>query len=120
MAAYLLEQGVYFDNVYGVSAGSSNAVNYLSRDINRTVCSFTEFMQIPATGNMRTFLQHKGLFNAHYIYQEAGLADGPIPFDMQTFSANPAQVCIASFERDTGRDVFFRKDDMPTPRPTMP
>ena len=25
VTAYLLEQGVYFDNVYGVSSGSSNA-----------------------------------------------------------------------------------------------
>ena len=37
VAAELLEQGVYFDNVYGVSAGSSNTVNYVSRDIDRAM-----------------------------------------------------------------------------------
>lgn len=114
VAAELLENGVYFDNVYGISAGSSNAVNYVSRDIERTVASFTEFVHLPDAGDWKTFLQHKGLFNAHYIYQEMGLPDGAMPFDFATFSASPAKVTIAAFERDTGRDQFFRKDEMRT------
>ena len=56
VAAYMLEQGVHFDNVYGVSAGSSNTVNYVSRDVNRAVGSFTEFVHLPNIGNMKTFL----------------------------------------------------------------
>lgn len=114
VAAYLVEQGVYFDNVYGVSAGSSNTVNYISRDLTRIVGSFTEFVNIPNIGDWKTFLAHKGYFNAHYIYQQAGLPTGPLPFDIDTFNANPAKVTIASFERDTGRDLFFRKDEMRT------
>ena len=31
----LVEHGLFFDNVYGISAGSSNAVNYLTRDVER-------------------------------------------------------------------------------------
>lgn len=119
VAAYMLEQGLYFDNVYGVSAGSSNTVNYVSRDINRTVGSFTEFVHLPGIGNYLTFAQHKGLFNAHYIYEQAGLPDGPLPFDIDTFNANPAKATIAAFERDTGRSLFFRKDEMRTTEELM-
>ena len=114
VAAYLLEQGVYFDNVYGVSAGSSNSVNYVSRDIDRTIRSFTDFITMPNIGDTKTFLQHKGAFNAHYIYQEAGLPDGILPFDFETFAANPAKCTVVAFERDTGRDRFFTKDEMKT------
>ncbi len=114
VALELLEQGVYFDNVYGVSAGSSNTVNYVSRDIVRTVSSFTDLVNLANIGDWKTFLLHKGYYNAHYIYQEAGLPGGVLPFDIDTFNANPAKVTIASFERDTGRDVFFRKDEMRT------
>lgn len=114
VAAYLLERGVYFDNVYGVSAGSSNTVNYVSRDINRVVGSFTELVNLPQLGDWKTLLQHKGYYNAHYIYEEAGLPDGPLPFDIDTFNANPAKATIASFERDSGRDLFFRKDELRT------
>ena len=119
VAVRMLEQGLYFDNVYGVSAGSSNTVNYVSRDINRAAGSFTEFVQLPNIGDWKTFLQHKGLFNAHYIYEQAGLEDGPLPFDIDTFNANPAKVTIASFERDSGRDLFFRKDEMRTTEEVM-
>ena len=110
----LLEQGIYFDNVYGVSAGSSNAVNYVSRDINRSAASFTEIVHLPEMGDLKTFLQHKGLYNAHFIYQEMGLPGGAMPFDMDTFNANPAQVTVVSLERDSGRELFFRKSDMST------
>lgn len=112
VAAYLLEQGVYFDNVYGVSAGSSNTVNYVSRDIDRTVRSFTDIVTLPDFGDWKTFLAHKGMFNAHYIYEEMGLPGEAMPFDMDTFLANPASVTVVAYERDTGRDLFFRKPEM--------
>ena len=114
VAAYLLEKGIFFDNVYGVSAGSSNAVNYVSRDADRVIRSFTDFIELPNIGDVKTFLQGKGLWNAHYIYQEAGLPDGAIPFDFETFKANPAKTTIVAFERDTGRDRFFREYEMVT------
>jgi len=114
VVAYLLEKGVYFDNVYGVSAGSSNACNYVSRDEDRAICSFTSFIQDPQMGDWKTLLAHKGLFNAHFIYQEAGLSNGVLPFDIDTFNANPARCTVVSFERDTGRDLFFRKEDLAT------
>lgn len=114
VAAYLLEKGVYFDNVYGVSAGSSNAVNYVSRDVDRTIISFTDFVAHGHTGNVFTFLAHKGLLNAHYIYQESGLPTNVLPFDIDTFNANPAKTTITSFERDTGHTVFYTQDDMRT------
>ena len=114
VVAYLLENGVYFNNVYGVSAGSSNACNYVSRDADRAICSFTSFIQDPQMGDWKTFLAHKGMFNAHYIYQESGVPGGVLPFDIDTFMANPARCTVVSFERDTGRDLFFRKEDLST------
>lgn len=114
VAAYLLEKGIFFDNVYGVSSGSSNMVNYVSRDVDRVIRSFTDFVEMPDMMGWKTFLQGKGFFNAYHIYQEAGLPDGPLPFDFETFQANPAKATIISFERDTGRDAVFRKQDMRT------
>ncbi len=112
VATYLLEQGIFFNQVYGVSAGSSNLVNYLSRDAWRTSVSFTEFMEDPRTGSLGTFLRGKGAFNAEYIYQQAGKPDGVIPFDFGTFRQNPAQCCVPAIDRDTGEDLYFTKEDM--------
>ena len=112
VAAYLLEKGIFFDNVYGVSAGSSNAVNYVSRDADSVIQSFTNFADFPGIGGVKTFIQGKGMWNAHHIYQEMGLPDGELPFDFETFKANPAKTTIVAFERDTGHDRFFREYEM--------
>lgn len=114
VAVKLLEEGVYFDRVYGISAGSSNTVNYLSRDIFRTRHSFTTFLDSPKVGSVATWLQHKGMLSAHYIYQEAGRVGGELPYDFATFQANPADLCIVAVDRDTGEDQYFTKADMPT------
>ncbi|MBQ9069123.1 MAG: patatin family protein, partial [Eggerthellaceae bacterium] len=113
VANALLAEGIYFDHVYGVSAGSSNTANYLSRDRERTWVSFTALAAEPEFGDWRTFLQHKGMFNAQWIYQEAGLPDGAIPFDFETFMANPAKMTICGIERDTGATRYWTKEDTP-------
>lgn len=110
----LLEQGIRFNNVYGVSAGSSNSVNYLSGDQWRTRASFTELSNDPNFGGIGSFLLHKGIFNARYIYQEAGKPGGVMPFNMEPFLANPANVTIEGFDRDTGETLYWTKDDMST------
>ena len=37
----MLENGLYFDDVYGLSAGATNAIDYVSRDVRRAQSSFT-------------------------------------------------------------------------------
>ncbi len=114
IANALLSEGIYFDHVYGVSAGSSNTANYLSRDKWRTWASFTILAEYPEFGGLRSFLQHKGMFSAHWIYQEAGLPDGAIPYQFDVFSANPAKLTICAIERDTGRTRYWTRENMPT------
>ncbi len=114
MAVTLLEHGIDFDFVCGLSAGASLSVNYVSRDIDRTRKSFTEIVKDPRFGDWRTFLQHKGFFSAKWLYQETCLPDSVLPFHMDAFLANPAQVAIQAFDRDSGETVVWTKDDMQT------
>lgn len=110
----LLEQGLYFDNVYGLSAGASNTVNYLSRDCDRVKRSFVDLVDMEDFGGMGSLLLHKGMFNARKIYQEACKPGRFLPYDFQTFAANPAKCTISSFERDTGRTVYWTKRELST------
>ena len=75
MASLLLEQNITFGHVCGISAGSSHTVNYLSGDIWRTRASFTDLVMEPEFGGAKTFAQGKGMFSAHWIYEEAGLPE---------------------------------------------
>lgn len=108
----LLENEIYFDYVAGISAGASLSVNYLSRDITRTKRSFVDLVRDKKFGGWRSFLKGEGFFRSHYIYEETPNLDASLPFDWQTFSANPAQIRIGAYKRDEGEMVYFNKNDM--------
>ena len=111
-ANVLLEQGIYFDYVCGLSAGASNSVNYLSRDRRRVREAFMTSGPARSHVGLRSLFRGKGYFDADALY-EGALRDGTLVFDWETFSANPARLRIQAFERDTGRTVRFGKEDMP-------
>lgn len=111
MVVALLEAGVHLDWVGGISAGSSNTANYVSRDPWRARHSFTDFAADPRFGDWRTFVRGQGLFNAQYIYEETGLPGAALPFDWQTFSADPARVRIGAFNATRGEQVWWGRED---------
>ncbi|MBQ1449106.1 MAG: patatin family protein [Coriobacteriales bacterium] len=114
MVCTLLENDLFFDQVYGVSAGSSHTVNYLSRDIHRAKASFVDLVTDPNYGGLGHLLLGEGWFHSLYCYQQAGLPDGSLPFDFDTFRRNPAHACIIGFQRDSGQSVYWTEEDMPT------
>lgn len=113
IANVLLDQGIYFGYTCGISAGSSHTLDYTSRDRDRTRRSFIDFAALPDHGGIRSILRGKGYFDADYDY-EGCIADGFMPFDWQTFVANPGQVCMSSLDGVTGETLTFHKQDMPS------
>lgn len=116
----LLQRGINFGKVYGISAGSSHAINYLSRDIPRTKASFVDLVDDPRFGGMGSLISGHGYFNASHLYEGlvADLAgtDEVMALDWETFQANPADLHIEAIDWDTGKTVAWTKADMPTPR----
>ncbi|MDR2974968.1 MAG: patatin family protein [Propionibacteriaceae bacterium] len=110
----LLEAGLYFDFVTGISAGSSNTVNYIARSPLRARQSFVDFADDPRFGSWKTWIRGQGMFNAHYIYQETCRPDGQLPFDFDTFWANPTRFSIGAFDMDAGRTVYKTRADIHT------
>lgn len=114
----LLERQLYFGQVYGISAGASHTVNYVSRDVARVKASFVDLVLDPRFGGLTSFLRGRGYFNAPYLYE--GIAaelvgtGKPMEFDFNTFQANPADVHIEAFDWETGETVAWTKADMPT------
>lgn len=110
----LLENELFLDWVGGISAGSSNAVNYLSRDADRARRSFVDLVDDPQFGSWRTWARGRGVFNSEYIYEQTGEPHQALPFDWGTFRANPAAMRIGGFHCATGREVYWGRDDVPT------
>ncbi|QRP60542.1 patatin-like phospholipase family protein [Corynebacterium minutissimum] len=113
----LLQEEVEFGWVGGVSAGSSHTVNFLSRDPIRSEESFVDFAKNPSFGGLGSLLRGNGYFNAEYIYEKS--ADKDMPFDWETFEANPAQMCISAARADTGESVYWGREDIETQEDLM-
>lgn len=114
MINVLLEQEIYFDYVAGVSAGSSCAVNYLSRDCQRVRQSFVELAGDPNFGGWASFVKGRGFFNSQYIYETVGQAGQAMPFDFKTFKDNPARLRLGAYLPAVKRTVYFTKEEMGT------
>lgn len=117
VVAKLIEQDINFSHVYGVSAGSSNAVNYLSRDIPRSEESFTGYTDNPDHIGWKRVIAGEYFFDGPWVYDEsatryAGTGDA-MEFDFEMFKKNPAQVHVEAYDIESGQGAIWTKDDMP-------
>ena len=119
MVVALLEAGLRLPWVGGISAGASNTCNYVSHDPWRARHSFTDFASDPRFGDWRSFARGQGWFNAQYIYEETSLPNQALPFDWETFAAEPAQVRIGAFDAVAGEQVWWGRDDLTSLRDLM-
>lgn len=108
----LNENELFFDYVTGISAGSTNTANYLSRDINRTKNCYLELVDDPNFGGVKSFLKKEGFFNSSYIYGDMSKPNGKLPYDYETFKNNPAKFKIGAVSADTGKMVYWGRDDI--------
>ncbi|CZQ81229.1 patatin-like phospholipase family protein [Trichococcus ilyis] len=108
----LLREQIYLDYVIGVSSGSANGINYVSQDPARARDSFVDIAANPAFSGMKYFLNGQGYFNTKYIYEDAITND--IPFRFDSFTQNPATMKIVATEMETGKAVYFDKNEIAT------
>jgi len=108
----LLREGMTFQDVYGISAGSSHTINYIARQTERAKKSFVDFGADPHIGSVFTWLMGRGLFDSEYIYMHTAGPGESLPLDFTTFQENPARMHIGSFEIDGGGAVYFTKDQV--------
>lgn len=108
----LIENGIFFDYVAGISAGSSSAVNYLLRDTERSKRNFVDIVTDPNFGGWGSFIKGNGFFNAEYIYENTSSRDAFLPMDFEIFKKNPAEYRAVAFDMISGEKKIFKKDDI--------
>jgi len=114
LVSRLIAEGINFPHISGVSAGSSHLCNFTSRDAIRSHATFVDLVEDPEFGGLKHFRKGHGYFNAEYIYQQICYPDGVLPFNMDTFLANPATTRVATFNASRGEERWFSKEEMST------
>ena len=88
-------------------------MNYLSDDAWRARRSFVEFAADEQFGGLRYFACGQGMFNAEYIYQQAGGPNEALPFEWDAFQSSAGDMRIIGFDAESGDDVVWTKQDTP-------
>ncbi len=112
MASVLIERGVTFPFITGVSAGTSITICYLLRNVPRLHRCFVDLADDPKFIGAKHFLRGNGYFNAHYIYEEAFFDDDLTQHSWQTLQESETDFALSAFAAESGRLRYWHKADI--------
>ena len=104
----LMERGVKFDGLVGVSAGACFGCNYKSGQIGRVIRYNKRFARDPRYCSWKSLFTTGDLFGAEFCYRTLPLELDV--FDVAAYEANPMEFHIVATDCATGRAVYRRLD----------
>ena len=105
---YLMEKDLYFSNVIGVSAGSCNAVDYVSKQPGRTRdCMIPTDKSLNYVNGLRTFIKEKSLMNMDMIFDK--FPHEIFPFDFETYFKSETKCEIVATNCLTGEAEYLEE-----------
>ena len=105
-----MDNGVYINNIYAVSAGCYNALSYLSRQKGRTFRVNTTYLNDKRYINMAKVLTNGNVFNVDFIFNEVN--NELDPFDYDAFEKYCDEFYAVSTDCETGEAVYARVRDL--------
>ncbi len=107
----LTEHGIQFPTVYGISAGASNALSYISGQNTREYDeAFLHFAADERYVSVENLKRTGSLFGFDFIFGE--LFHQLLPFDFPAFSSSPSNLKVGATDLETGLPVFFNKSEL--------
>lgn len=104
----MMENGIEFDGLIGVSAGSSFGCNYKSRQVGRVLRYNLKYAGDPRYMGLRSLITSGNLVGAEFAYHTLPLQLDI--FDIQTFEQNPMAFYLVATDVATGEPAYYRMD----------
>lgn len=101
----LLDLGLEFDYVIGVSAGICNGFSYVSKQKGRNLEVVRQFRHDKRYIGKRHYLKERSLFGIDFIYNQ--IPNTLIPFDYKTFMENACQVRVGVTNVESGKCEYL-------------
>jgi predicted patatin/cPLA2 family phospholipase len=112
-----VDDKLYFAYVIGVSMGACNAANYLSLQPERNRLVNTRYVRDSRYISYRRLFTGGDLFGMDFIFRE--IPSRLIPFDLETFLANPMRCVTVVTDCVTGQPLYCEKSELGTDYLTM-
>lgn len=100
----MMENGIEFDGVIGVSAGAAFGCNYKTKQIGRVLRYNTRFCKDKRYCGFRCLMKTGDLYSADFAYGEVPLKHDP--FDFDTYMANPMEFHVVCTDIERGVPVY--------------
>ncbi len=115
----LMDRGIRFPYIIGVSAGACNALSYMSHQRGRSKYSYTKLMEQYKYIGLKKFLLNGNIMDFNllfhkfpeeiYPYKYQELADAPERFEMVTTSCQTGKACYFNEKSDPKRIIEIVK-----------
>jgi len=105
----LMDEGLWFASVYGVSMGACNGANYVASQPERNRMVNTRFVNDSRYLSWRRLLRGKDLFGMQFIFQT--VPREIVPFAYDSFRDSPARFWVGVTDCIEGEAVWLEKSD---------
>lgn len=99
-----LEEQLFFESVYGVSAGASYGASYLARQAGRNI-AVNEFIGDKRYCSVWNWMREGSLFSWDFIYEE--IPQCIIPFDYNVLKESESKFYVGASNCETGDPEYF-------------
>ena len=103
-----LEKELFFESVYGVSAGAAYGVSYVSKQKGRNI-AVNEMIGDKRYCSWNNLIREGTMFSWDFIYEE--IPQSIIPFDYNALKNSPSKFYVGTSNCNTGQPEFFLLND---------
>lgn len=107
----LMERGIAFSYVNGVSAGAMNALSYISGQPGRTLRVDLDYLHDKRFMSFRNLIKNREIFSFSFLFGE--LSETLVPFDYDAFYASPQEFEAVATRCKTGKPEYFSNKTCP-------
>lgn len=107
---YLMEKGVSFDSIYGVSAGALTGANFKAGQVGRGLRTFAAYLHDVRYAGPQHLLKTGDWFNIDFSYNK--IPNELDPADYDTFNASSVNFYSVVSNVETGKAEYIRITDL--------
>ena len=106
----LMDEGINFDGVIGVSAGAIHGCSFVSGQRGRSIRYYRKYCGDPRMMSIRNWLKTGNAVDTDFCYHQ--LPEVLDVYDNEAFKKSPTDFYVTCTELETGRAEYIRLDDM--------
>lgn len=114
---WMMDNGLWFANIYGVSAGACHGTSYVSRQRGRAIRTVLEYANDRRYGSMGNLLTTGNYFGEKFIYDR--IPKELIPFDYDAYTQSSMTLYSVLFNCRTGCAEYPAARDMHADMPLI-